>query len=125
MLPYPRNSRTIYIGAILSGKGKLWIDDFELLLDGISIEKVVKAEPEQYKADLDLEFNTGSNIGKIVPTERNLKDLKTLGLIWGFLKYYHPSVADGNFNLDFELFRILPRILNSGNTDERDVILAE
>ena len=70
MLPYPRNSRTIYIGAILSGKGKLWIDDFELLLDGISIEKVVKAEPEQYKADLDLEFNTGSNIGKIVPTER-------------------------------------------------------
>ena len=123
MLPYPRNARIIYIGAILSGKGKLWIDDFELLLDGISIEKVTKAEQKQYKADLDKEFDNGSNIGAIAPTERNLKDLKTLGLIWGFLKYYHPSVTDGNFNWDFELFRIFPGILNSKNTAERDAIL--
>ena len=122
-LPYPVNAKIIYIGAILSGKGKLWIDDFELLLDEVSIEKVKQVEPKQYEADLDKEFNNGSQIGEIDPSERNLKDLKELGLIWGFLKYYHPAVADGDYNWDFELFRILPEILNSKNTDERDVIL--
>jgi hypothetical protein len=122
-LPYPLNARTIYIGAILSGKGKLWIDDFQLLLDGIPIEQVKEVEPKQFKADLDKEFDSGSKIGTIEPAEWNLKDLKTLGLIWGFLKYYHPVIAEGNFNWDFELFRILPKILNSENTDERDAIL--
>jgi hypothetical protein len=32
-LPLPKEAKMIYIGAILSGKGKLWIDDFQLLID--------------------------------------------------------------------------------------------
>lgn len=30
--------------------------------------------------------------------------------IWGFLKYYHPNVANGNFNWDEQLFKVLPKI---------------
>lgn len=30
--------------------------------------------------------------------------------IWGFLKYYHPAVASGNFNWDQQLFKILPKV---------------
>ncbi|KRB54559.1 hypothetical protein [Flavobacterium sp. Root186] len=30
--------------------------------------------------------------------------------VWGFLKYYHPNVANGNFNWDEQLFKILPKI---------------
>ena len=122
-LPYPLHAKTIFIGAILSGKGKLWVDDFELSLDGVNIDMVKKTEPKQYNADLDNEFNTGSKIQAIEPVSRNIKDLKTLGLIWGFLKYYHPSVAEGNFNWDYELFRIIPKIINSKNANERDSIL--
>ena len=33
----PKNSATIKIGALLSGTGKLWADDFQLLIDGIDI----------------------------------------------------------------------------------------
>jgi hypothetical protein len=33
-LPFPPNGAIIYIGAILSGTGKLWADDFEVLIDG-------------------------------------------------------------------------------------------
>ncbi|UZR98809.1 S41 family peptidase [Chondrinema litorale] len=67
-------------------------------------------EPELLKADKDLEFDKGSNI-----TLNNLKDqeetrLYNLGLIWGFLKYYHPAVAAGEYNWDYELFRILPEL---------------
>ncbi|UZR98808.1 hypothetical protein [Chondrinema litorale] len=31
---YPDHAQNIFIGAILSGKGKLWVDNFEVLLDG-------------------------------------------------------------------------------------------
>jgi C-terminal processing protease CtpA/Prc len=30
--------------------------------------------------------------------------------VWGFLKYYHPNVANGNFDWDDELFKILPKV---------------
>ncbi len=30
--------------------------------------------------------------------------------VWGFLKYYHPTVAAGKYNWDEELFRVLPKV---------------
>ncbi|WP_264552635.1 S41 family peptidase [Flavobacterium sp. N2038] len=30
--------------------------------------------------------------------------------IWGFLKYYHPNVADGSKNWDEQLFQVLPKV---------------
>jgi carboxyl-terminal processing protease len=33
--------------------------------------------------------------------------------IWGFLKYYHPDVANGKYNWDEQLFEILPKVKNS------------
>jgi membrane-associated protease RseP (regulator of RpoE activity) len=48
-----------------------------------------------------------------------------LGLVWGFLKYYHPNVAKGEYNMDYELFRILPKILNASSKKERDKILTK
>ena len=32
-------------------------------------------------------------------------------MLWGFLKYYHPAIGNGQFNWDAELFRILPKVL--------------
>ena len=122
-LPYPDGAKTIYIGTLLSGKGKLWVDDFELLIDGIPIEQVKQIETKVLKADLDKEFDKGSLISSFNPTARNLKDLNLLGMIWGFLKYYHPNIAAGNFNWDYELFRIAPKIIKASNNADRDKIL--
>lgn len=30
--------------------------------------------------------------------------------VWGFLKYYHPNVANGNFDWDEQLFKVLPKV---------------
>lgn len=38
--------------------------------------------------------------------------------IWGFLKYYHPNVADGSKNWDEQLFQILPQIEKVQTTEE-------
>lgn len=36
--------------------------------------------------------------------------LATTCKVWGFLKYYHPNVAKGNFNWDDQLFKVLPKV---------------
>lgn len=38
--------------------------------------------------------------------------------VWGFLKYYHPNVADGSKNWDEQLFQILPQIEKVQTTEE-------
>ena len=70
-----------------------------------------------------MEFDNGSAIKIDSLTDFQIENIKTLGLIWGFLKYYHPNIAKGEFNWDYELFRILPKILNVSTVDERDKIL--
>ncbi len=122
-LPYPENAKYIHIGVILKGSGKLWADDFELLIDGKHISELKTKEIVTAKAEKDTEFDNGSGIYNKLLSDKKIDDLKTVGLIWGFLKYHHPNIAKGNFNWDYELFRILPKVVKSGKQNERDSIL--
>jgi C-terminal processing protease CtpA/Prc len=73
----------------------------------------------------DAEFNKGSKIDSINLTPSKTDDLVILGKIWGFLKYYHPNIAKGEHNWDYELFRILPQIINCRDNNERNNILSK
>jgi len=42
----------------------------------------------------------------------------TTAKIWGFLKYYHPEVADGRFNWDEQLFKVLPKVKGSTTKEQ-------
>ncbi len=66
------------------------------------------------------EFDKGSGINLVIITPDNLENLYQLGKLWGYLKYYHPDVAKGDYNWDYELFRILPAILNAKTSQARD-----
>lgn len=44
--------------------------------------------------------------------------LATTAKIWGFLKYYHPEVANGKYNWDEELFKILPKVKTTTNNKQ-------
>ena len=124
-LPLPGEAQTIHIGAIHSGKGKLWIDNFQLLIDGKDISEAKIIEKPKFPADEDKEFDSGSNIAFPALNQRIINDLDLLGKLWGFLKYHHPEVGKGNYNWDYELFRILPAYLKAGNSAERDKTLLE
>jgi C-terminal processing protease CtpA/Prc len=124
-LALPENAKVIYIGALLSGTGKLWVDEFQLLIDGEDIGKVKPISKKLFKADSDVEFDKGSNITSLNLSTSKTEDLILLGKVWGFLKYYHPAIASGNYNWDYELFRILPKIITSKNYQERNEILSD
>lgn len=118
----PEKTDQITFGGLLEGKGKMWLDDLTITIDGNNLEVV---EPFVLPAETDKEFNNGSRISYINLNNTNIENLKTLGLVWGFLKYYHPNVAKGNFNWDYELFRIIPKILDLKKNKERDKRLVE
>lgn len=62
--------------------------------------------------------NQGSGLTTVNLNPQNVKSLTNLGMVWGFLKYYHPEIAKGKYNWDAELFKVLPKILNASSNDE-------
>ncbi|MCY1663491.1 S41 family peptidase [Chryseobacterium sp. SL1] len=120
----PENTQQIVIGALLSGKGKIWVDDLKVSIDGKDIENAKIFEKKLTKVELDKEFDKGSKISNISLDQNNIENLKKLGLIWGYLKYYHPGVAEGNYNWDYELFRIYKKTENA-SSEQRDQILTD
>lgn len=123
-VPFPAKAKTIYIGAMLSGYGKMWVDDFQVLIDGKDITKAKRKAKIELKADRDHEFDSTSGIAQIPLTSKTTEDLYLLGKLWGFLKYYHPAIAKGNYNWDYELFRILPKVLASESKQQRNSLLS-
>lgn len=122
-MPFPAKAKTIYIGAMLSGTGKVWVDDFQILIDGKDISKAKHKAKIELKADRDREFDKGSKIASISLTPEKTEALFMLGKVWGFVKYHHPAIAKGNYNWDYELFRILPQVLESKNKIQRNTLL--
>lgn len=76
----------------------------------------------QGKSDT-LEFVQGSKVSIQSLSPSQIENLSLLGKVWGFLKYYHPSIAEGNYNWDYELFRLLPSYLQVKNNTERDQLV--
>lgn len=66
-----------------------------------------------------------SGITSIKTDERTINDLVLLGQVWGFVKYYHPAVVEGNFDMDQELFRFLPVYLSNTGTARRNSSLCQ
>lgn len=124
-LDYPEEADQINVAGLLVGSGTAWFDDFRVTIDGEDIQTLKEAEKPVYKADLDKEFDDGSNISMADLSQEKIADLALMGRVWGFLKYHHPEIAAGNYNWDYELFRILPKYLESKSTADRDVILVE
>jgi C-terminal processing protease CtpA/Prc len=119
----PEQTKQIVIGALLVGKGKMWLDNFSVSIDGKDIKDLKPFERKLFPAEKDKEFDKGSGITSVSIDKSQIENLKSLGLIWGFLKYYHPNIAKGEYNWDYELFRILPKVLNSDNSKNRDTVL--
>lgn len=67
--------------------------------------------------------STGSSVTIAQLSDQQAEDLAVLGKVWGFLKYYHPKVADGGLNWDEELFKVMPQVLAAKHKNERNAVL--
>ncbi|MEJ0054647.1 MAG: hypothetical protein WDN75_02785 [Bacteroidota bacterium] len=125
-LPLTSLVKKIYIAALLSGSGQLWADDFQVLIDGKEISEAKPLVMKKFNADKDVEFDDGvSRISSIKLSPSKIEDLALLGKVWGFLKYYHPKIAEGEYNWDYELLRVMPKIVSSQSSRETNSALSD
>jgi hypothetical protein len=110
-LPVNSEARNLVFGFLLSGSGKAWADDLQLLVDGKPIWDAPKMERPKTVLDTDQEFDGGSRITLSDLSKVQIENLATLGKVWGFLKYHHPQVTSGARHFDYDLLRVLPAIL--------------
>lgn len=119
-LPLPDEGESIHIGGLIVGKGTAWFDDFEFTVDGKPIDKAPARVVKLAKAQADTAFNSSSGIDVTTLTKQQIDNLALLGKVWGFIKYHHPAVAEGNHNMDAELFRVMPALLKATSEKNRD-----
>jgi hypothetical protein len=84
-----------------------------VLVGGKPIGDLPRAESPRTSLELDKEFDGGSGIVLKDLTRIQIANLALLGKVWGFLKYHHPLIAAGSRHWDYELFRVLPRVLSA------------
>ena len=122
-LPFDPKATRLCFGVLLAGTGKTWADDLQLLADERPVWEAPPAQRTRTVLDTDHEFDEGSQIVVKELTPVQIHNLVILGRIWGFLKYYHPAVTSGHYNWDYELFRVLPRVLAAGDQKIASTVL--
>jgi len=85
-----------------------------LFLTSFLIGGCSQTNNKRLERDNDREFDNGSGIYFYSISEEKTSDLAKLCKVWGLAKYYHPEVVSGNINWDYELFRVMPRVLEEG-----------
>ncbi|AQR70298.1 hypothetical protein BZG29_19760 [Janthinobacterium sp. LM6] len=75
--------------------------------------------------ETDRAFDAGSGIALDAVTPVQVDNLAMLGKVWGFLKYHHPLITAGGRQWDYELLRIMPRMLAAPDRAACDAVLQD
>lgn len=117
------DARRLVFGFLLSGEGTVWGDDLEILVDGKPISDAPERVIEPTILDSDTQFDGGSGVAVSTLDPVQIENLALLGRVWGFLKYHHPRIAAGESHWDYELFRVLPGLLEAESREQANAAL--
>ena len=125
-LPYsPNKTQSIVVGGILVGSGKIWIDSLSVQIDDKDINDLKPHITAKLAAEQDNEFASFSSLTTQDINKLTNLELTNLGLIWGYLKYYHPAIQKGLYNWDAELFRIIGKLCKADNKKVKEDLLVK
>ncbi|TDO20812.1 S41 family peptidase [Pedobacter duraquae] len=125
-IPYNREKvRSLNIGGLLTGDGRAWFDNMEVLVDGKPLNKAKFSKKIILNAEADTAYQYSSGIKQFKLNPQLLINLTAAGQFWSFLKYHHPAVAKGDYNWDAELFRLLPPVIKAKNNKSLSTVLEQ
>ncbi|WP_252627758.1 S41 family peptidase [Aliidiomarina quisquiliarum] len=117
---------SILFGADLYGPGQAWLSDIELWADG---EKVV------YLPDTPdlVASSTSKKLASLDPVDiawselsrQSAEQLAELIKVWGFIKYFHPNVAGGQYDWDLSFIESLHLLLEKNDLSQALTTLLE
>lgn len=73
--------------------------------------------PKQYA-----DYSRHSGFDRTEIDSATLRNLEVLGRVWGFVKYHHPAFSDDRYDLDFELFELLPLIADTAPAARNEIL---
>lgn len=125
-LPLRDEARQVYFGVLTAGTGTTWASEIQLLVDGKPIwEAPARPLAPKTPIELDHEFDGGSRISLSALSLSQIANLAALGKVWGFLKYHHPAVTAGQRHWDYDLFRVLPKVLGAADRRTANAVFQE
>jgi C-terminal processing protease CtpA/Prc len=123
-LPVRADANVLFFGVLLSGSGKAWADDLQLLVDGKPISEAPARTIPKKPFEDDRRFTEGSGLTLESLSKAQVENLARLGKVWGYLKYHHPAVTAGRYHWDFELLTVLPKVVAAKDRAEANAIMA-
>lgn len=112
-LPLDSRADALFFGALIHGQGTIWVDGLEIFVDGKPAAEAPPRVKVETLVDKDHEFDKGSNVNVTTVSKTQMANLALLAKVWGFAKYHHPRVTAGEVSWDYELFRVLPGVLEA------------
>ena len=94
---------------------RLFLIGWWVLFGGLVAEAQTLATAIRSPVLLDTALRAGSGITLTTVTAQQTENLAILGRVWGLVKYYHLAVAQGRYDMDAELFRLLPLVVAARN----------
>lgn len=73
--------------------------------------------PKQYA-----DYSRHSGFDRTEIDSATLRNLEVLGRVWGFVKYHHPAFSDHRYDLDFELFELLPLVADTAPAARNEIL---
>ncbi|WP_418990762.1 hypothetical protein [Alistipes sp.] len=70
------------------------------------------------------DFTSSSGYDQTVCDSEMLENLTVLGRVWGFVKYHHPAFAGDKYNLDYELFELLPQVADAEPAERNRILVS-
>lgn len=111
-------AESLDFGMFSGGACTLWVDGLSLELDGDGIAYSETLGPLGLLDDH--RYDSGSLVELNSVNRFQLGSLELLGKVWAFLKYHHPDVCMGNVNWDYQLFSVLPAVLEARTECDRE-----
>lgn len=118
-VPYDSVATQIVFGGMLIGEGEAWFDDFSISIDGVPV--CALSPIHNNIINNDSVFNQSILNGGLSDAQKT--HLFDICKIWGALKYAHPSITNGKIDMDLELAKLLPAVLNTGDEDSVQSII--
>jgi len=122
------NTQNIGIGAYFNGVGKIYLDSFSVLIDGVPVDSLIEKEKsinQVMVVGIENNIKLGEDIEFDKTDSFQVENLVALCNLWGFVKYYSPSSLKNNINRDSELLSLIPKIINVKYIRDRNKILEQ
>ena len=86
------------------------------------ILSTVCCNAQNYFHRFDERYKDSSGLTREAIEKLPATQIESLCKIWGFLKYFHPAVRAGNYNWDYELFRVLHLLCHTAAAQRDDLL---